>query len=67
MIIFVDFYRYDHGKKRHLLKRMFKDGLVTRDKRWYGYLYTIPDTSILTDKMRRILCIEKVVQPVSTE
>lgn len=45
MRIFVDFYRYDHVKKRRFNKRLFKECLVTRAKRWDGYLYTIPSTT----------------------
>ena len=66
MRIFVDFYRYDHVKKRRLLKRLFKYGIVTRAKRLDGYLYTIPSTTELTDDMRRVLCKRKATQRVFT-
>ena len=40
MRVFVNFYWYDHGKKRKLLSKMFKAGLCTRSKQFDWYLYT---------------------------
>ena len=52
--LFVDFYRYSHGKRRKYLKRLYKEKLIYRTKIGNGYIYEIPDSVVLDE---RNICI----------